>query len=747
MILFREDWLKYPKAIVHLKTKNKSALDLAAKLRLMGVKNNVFFLSLLDPSLEEVDPYSENLTLEQMSRIAVECKNNPWYVLREIARAPALSGTESTPMQLNRANICLWWCFFNHLTNILVQPRQTGKSFSTDWLMTTLMNFVCNNTQINLMTKDDKLRSENIARLKKIYDELPPYLNFKTREDANNTEELSVKRFGNTYKTHVPQASEKKAYNLGRGMTTPIFQIDEAPFQANIEVAVGAALMSMGAAIDAAKAAGEPYGVIYTTTAGKIDDKDGSFVYGLVQNSAIWDELFYDCVNVKELETLIRRHAKSESKDAPGPFRVYSSFSYQQLGKDDAWAIEQIERSSISGQDADRDIFNIWTSGSQSSPLKSQTIAKMNGGACDPTTSTISSIGAYITRWYTENVNAEQYIKTRKVVLSVDTSDASGGDEIGMTYIDVETGELLGIGSYNETNLITYVRWLVWLLANYPDITLVIERRSSAITIIDYLFLQLPELGIDPFKRIFNWVVNDPEEHRDKFEEIKLPMNRRDPEIYTRSKKFFGFATSGTGQTSRTELYSTTLMTATDRFGHLIRDRTLISQILGLVEKNGRIDHAAGSRDDLVIAYLLGIWFLTKARNLGHYGIDVKKILKPVEVLEHLTDQERYEKMQQMQLRIQIENIGERLSNETCPITISRLMNQLYMLNSQLVLEEGEDFSLDVFLESLKAKRKEETTHKYLQSYNQPTEFTMRKNSYVRKPPINLAKDFTIVYC
>jgi hypothetical protein len=42
--------------------------------------------------------------------------------------------------------------------------------------MTHLMGFACLNTQINLLTKDDRLRSENIIRLKDIYEELPSAL-------------------------------------------------------------------------------------------------------------------------------------------------------------------------------------------------------------------------------------------------------------------------------------------------------------------------------------------------------------------------------------------------------------------------------------------------------------------------------------------------------------------------------------------------------------------------------------------
>ena len=141
-ILFYSDWDKYPRAIVDTKTSNKSAILLAAKLKKKGIKNHAFFLALLDPTLQGVDPYSPDLTLDQMRRIGVEVRNNPWYFYREIAKAPARSGSTPDPVEFNRANVALWWSFYNHVTFFLTQPRQTGKSFSTDLLMTHLMGFM-----------------------------------------------------------------------------------------------------------------------------------------------------------------------------------------------------------------------------------------------------------------------------------------------------------------------------------------------------------------------------------------------------------------------------------------------------------------------------------------------------------------------------------------------------------------------------------------------------------------------------
>jgi hypothetical protein len=171
--------------------------------------------------------------------------------------------------------------------------------------MNGLMSFWASNTKINLLTLSEKLRTETVGRIKAIYDELPDYLKFKTRTDLNNTEEMTVNRFGNRYRTHVAQAAAKAAYNLGRGLTTPILHVDEGPFQTNIDVALDACLPAMDAATDMAARNNEPYGIVYTTTAGKKDEPSGKYFYKLLSKSAKWTEQFYDCVNSEELEKII----------------------------------------------------------------------------------------------------------------------------------------------------------------------------------------------------------------------------------------------------------------------------------------------------------------------------------------------------------------------------------------------------------------------------------------------------------
>src|SRR5690606_28958667 len=133
MILFLEDWKRYPRAIPDTKTPNKTFLDLAAMYRQMGVKNYYFHLALLQPELQGVNPHADNLPVEVQAKILYEIDNNPWYYLREIVLNTAGGLTlDDQRYRANRANIAAMWLLCSSIDYAQVQPRQTGKSFGTD---------------------------------------------------------------------------------------------------------------------------------------------------------------------------------------------------------------------------------------------------------------------------------------------------------------------------------------------------------------------------------------------------------------------------------------------------------------------------------------------------------------------------------------------------------------------------------------------------------------------------------------
>ena len=717
MVLYLQDWFRYPGAKPNYDTKNESYLKLAGTYYAMGVKNYAFMLALHDQSLKDVDPFSPFLTELEMVKIGIECKINPWYYFREIAKVPARSGSDAVPLLANRGNIALYWCFFNHVMTYLVQIRQTGKSISTDVLDSYLLNIRCRGTTINLLTKDDALRSENIQRLKDIIDEMPFYLKQRSKKDLDNTELINISSLGNWYKAHLPQKAKKFALNTGRGMSSPIFRVDEGPFQANIEISLPAALAAGVAMRNKARANNEPYGTTLTTTAGKKDDPDGRYFYQQICAAAEWTEKFFDAKDAAELEVMIRavsRGLKEKMRVGDevirGEFAVNITMNHRQLGYDDAWLLTALEETKSVGDAADRDFFNRWTSGSLSSPLTIQQMETIRGSQKEPMYVEDCKIGSFRVpcRWYIPRDSIEMYMAKNSSILSADTSDGGGGDDISLSLTDVKTGMLIASFNVNRINLLAFSEWVCerWIIQS-PNVTLIPERKSSAIALIDHLLLILPDRGIDPFKRIFNRIVNEPDENKTAFEEIKLPLSRRPHDIYVRYKKAFGWATSGGGLTSRSDLYSTTLMSAARNCGHMVNDKTTIDQILSLETRNGRVDHAPGEHDDAVIGWLLGHWMLTKAKNLLHYGIQVTDILSRNRGGSENGGVLTKEHRDQILYRDKIKDLLGKLEQEQNEIISMKIENELRFYNSKLIIEENEVLSLDELIAKTKETKKQ----------------------------------------
>ncbi len=216
-IMFYNDWGKFPATIQH-NSKNVTFLRISKVLKMMGIKNNHFMLSLFDPMLMNVDPHDyKSITPELATRIFLECRRNVWYYLREVVRIP-MSGGDSVPYELTRGNLALTWLYYNDLDVGLVQPRQTGKTIGTQSIMSHQMYFQGYNFDIAMYTKDQSLLQDNVMRLKDIRDAHPPYLIEKdaSGKDKDAKEGVTYTALKNRYLTYVNSNNERDAYKLGR---------------------------------------------------------------------------------------------------------------------------------------------------------------------------------------------------------------------------------------------------------------------------------------------------------------------------------------------------------------------------------------------------------------------------------------------------------------------------------------------------------------------------------------------------
>lgn len=701
MILHLSDWDHYPSAIVHWKTRNESFARMAGIYQSMGVKNFYFHLALINPLLEDVDPHDPDLTVEQMVMIQMECRENPWYFFREVLRIPPQAG--DTPVQLtaNRGNLALMWLFFNHVDVALIQPRQTGKSVSTDSIMIYIVMIAATNQTVNLLTKDDDLRKKNVERIKRMIKLLPKYLDYRTKEDADNKEEITCKAHGNHYMTAIGQNNEIAAGNLGRGLTSAVKHVDEGPFMNFMKSVIGALLGSGNAARAEAKRVGGFYGNIFTTTAGKKDTPSGAYMYDMIFGGMGWTESLYDAGSEERLHEIVK-HGSPGLKPM-----VNCTFSHRQLGYTDEYMAEVIRTNNLSGEEADRDAFNRWTSGSLSSPISTALAEVIKNSERDPDYVEITREG-YTLNWYIPMTELAERMAARKYILGMDTSEVIGRDSITVVIVDSETMEVVGAAACNETNIIRYCNFVADLMIKYENIVLIPERKSSAFTLLDALAIALPAKGIDPFRRVYSRIVDNHLEMETEYRLICGDVGRRNPQMYEKFKKYFGFNTSGSGQHSRNALYSDTLQVATRRGGSKVHDRRLSEEIRGLETRNGRIDHSVNGHDDMVIGWLLAVWMLTMSKNLSHYGITRALVNAPEYNGTRVKPKDDYAvflEEEQRQLRDQLETLIETLKETKDELKSMKIENAIRNIDARLLERGSDDTSIDNLINDAKLSR------------------------------------------
>jgi len=702
MIFFRHDWLNHPGAIVDTNTNNKTFIDIAADYKAIGVKNYYWPLALLDAGLSGIDPRDPTLSPDIKARIRVECERNPTYVIREVIRIPPrASAGDGFQFRANRGNMALFWTFWAGQDILLIQPRQTGKSVGADCIQAGCLVFWSNNTDHTMLTKDDPLRRANVHRIKALISRLPSYLNETDKKyDLDNQHEVTYHKRNNRYITGVARSSVAGADNLGRGLTTPVRQIDESPFFSNIKVTMDAAMPGGIAARQEAIENGNPYGTILTTTAGKLNSRDGEYVYGLLTGGCPWSERLMDSVNKDHFEKIVIKYSMGNKSI------VSAVFSHRQLGYSDEWLFKTAKETGLAGEAADRDLLNIWTSGDALSPLDETaraTILKTKR----PAVETELFSGDYLFSWFVEKDKRPAANPGKTYILGLDTSEAIGRDHMSLSMLDPESGETIGSIACNETLLNRYTQFLLEFMCEFKNTVLIIERKSTAQPIIDTLLTMLPERGEDPFKRMYNRIVHEASgAMKEAFREIQTPLERRDQDLYIRYKRYFGFVTTGN---SRHELYVNVFKRATTITAHCIYDVNLADELLGLVTRDERIDHSAGKHDDRVISWLMAHWLLMNGLNLDYYGINPARVLmiKQTSIVEQLTAAERYRQSELERAKALVEELSTMLDLTEDPIQQEIIKTRLKVLSRKIPEDNTLLESIDAILKS-SAKRKDD---------------------------------------
>lgn len=681
MILREADWDRYPNAIPDFKTKNQSFLKHAATLKAMGVKHWYIALALHNPRLQGVDPHDPNLDAATKQDIVYEMSVNPWYYFREVVKIPR-DGADPVEFGLHRGNFTLIWSFFNNIDIALLLIRQQGKTVVVAALLVYLMRILLDSRTI-LMTRGSDLRAETINKMKSIRDTLPGYAWSHSKFDLDNTEQFTYVSRKNKLITCIAQNSENSALNAGRGITTARLFSDETAFTKYVRVMLPAALAAGTTARRIAEAEGIPYCNVFTTTPGKRDEPDGAYAYKLFHDGYLWSESLLDVATRAQLLEIIRKGSKGDR------MLIHAPFTHRQLGMTDDDLYWAIANAGGTREEILRDFGLQWTAGSLSSPLTVDEAKMVNDSITDAKHIEIYP-NNYTIKWYYEEHEIKDKMRVKHII-GMDTSDAVGRDNIGLVMINSETLEVAATAIVNESNLVVFANWIGEVMVKYENTILVIERKSSAPAMIDALLYYLPAHGVEPTRRMYNTIVqnrNDGDSDLKEFYKTKRPRDETFYEIY---RKFIGFVTTGP---ARRTLYGEVLQTAVRMSGREIRDRNLASELLALVVKDGRIDHKASGHDDMVISWLLAVWFMLNGRRHDYYGVSNRVLMQRNKArqsgVEFDSDEFEDDIREQEDLAEEIDDLCNILAKNRNPMLRARLERQLRILLSRLKMDTSE---------------------------------------------------------
>lgn len=558
-----------------------------------------------------------------------------------------------------------------------------------------------------LITLAASNRMQFVNAMKKIRAGLPEYLVNVTYKDNDAGNILTYQAYGaenkNTFEVRVPSGGEDGAENVSRGSTFEMLLYDEPAWMKYIENIMNGAGPSTLTAQKNAREKGIPYFTAKATTPNSILKEEGKYMYGEMKKATEWRENFFDSYSESHL---LQRVTKASPVSTTQP-HICMQFNHLQLGFGKDWVKETMDKLSLSWSKAKIDLLMMWTEEGKNKVFDDKVREQLANVKQEPLwNEEIANTGLFID-WYYSNERLNEFFTdpTEFFLMGMDTSDAVDRDACTLIIRRMKTGENIGIGRYPRAFLDDVTTVLREMIVRIENSLLIIER-NRAVDMIDKLLLTLPALDIDPFKRIFNDVYQDPVKFRNEWKDVQeVHFKYRTKEFYLKYKERFGFRT---GPSTRRQMYDF-LHEAVNSTGAGLRHPMLADELIGLeTDSDGRIDHSKKGNDDLVIAWLLTFWFIKLGYNKSLYGIPPGQTLIQLTTLVNDPDKEGFTKDQlELFIRIKdrIEELSKELEDTDNDIVARRIELEIRKLGEYIPRELRKTITIDEILSNASKER------------------------------------------
>lgn len=564
----------------------------------IGIRNNQFFLVLMDPDLKGVNPRDPMLGTLLKQKVFHECMYNYWYFIREVVVIPEEGGAANSGRryELHRGNLAMNFCIIHNINIFAELPRQQGKT--TAILCRLLWEFLFGTTNskmvfINKKHEDSKM---NLQSLRNIRQALPDYLRFADQYGADgkkikvkdSVETLENPNNNNKINTLPAARNRVNANSLGRGMTIPRIWYDEYAFIPYNDIVYQSATPAFNTASMNAKRNGKPYGIIITTTPGDLTTDMGMEANRKRNLATKFSERWYD-FSPQQLQELLDKNNQSTF--------VYIRFTYQQLGKGEEWFKKICLAMELNWTAIRREVCLEWAKVATNCPFTPEELEMVKNFVREPIRKMPMLNGMYEFNVY-EDVNL-----ANPPIAGVDVSGGMKRDSSTITLIDSATTKVFADFNCNYINTIDLARVLMELTTKYmPNVVINIERNGG--------------FGISVIAKLLETRVK-----RNLFFEIKdKVIEERSDGIHTMKKtqKTKVYGTTNTGQTR--EIMMDILRQRVDLHKDKFISPILHSELETLeMKKNGRVEHSDNAHDDQIFSYLMAmyVWYETPPATLA----------------------------------------------------------------------------------------------------------------------------------
>lgn len=600
-------------------TKNDSFLLTAKELKELGLKNWYFMLEVKNPNLgvQDMDPYDTKLSAQDITKILVECKQNPWFFFREVIKVP-VRGAGSVPLYLHRAGCAAIWCWMNSIDFELVQPRQTYKTTVITAIMAYAMLFEYRNCDIPYMHKTEKRCTDNVGILRDYITGLPKYMNpWATNKHPPGLQSLRYEGHNTSIAVVSAAKSDTAASDKMRGYSLFTAFFDECEFIPFMKSVIDGANPTIVQARQTAREQGIRASMMYASTPGDLETNEGKEWQKILDNLPPFSEKYYD-LTPEEIAFMKSLPKPGEADPNRDPITMlYIEFNYIQLRKDINYLREQyneaVKKSTLG--EYRRGVLLQRFRGGEGAFFKQEDLDFIQKNMRDPDYD-IFLMKKYHLYVYKHQIkapdltsNTPYFDMNTPYLIGIDCATGKDGDNTAICILNPYTLEVVGELLSPVMGGLDLMRVVTILAKMIPKALFCLESNMTGVDIID--FVQESQLENrfyhDPRASELTKNVTEPQNM-----EFKLKQRAK-------AKRHFGTYVSGK---TRKMMFNTLRETLHD-YRHLIYTKFLVHDICNLVEQsNGSMAAASGEHDDMCMAYLHTLYVLKYGFEIERFGIN-----------------------------------------------------------------------------------------------------------------------------